>query len=238
MIAPPVWVFELAERFWESAGPPPPFPRDLRSAVTYRTTLSIVNRPELSLSQVVQYLDRLHLPVPFRGLNRPLRAALYCWHGSGFLFLDSNDPPAERRFSIAHEVAHYLRDFDDLRRRAVRAIGPVALEILDGRPPTLHERIAALLRKLSLGPHAHLMSRTGHRPAGDEEREAEQRADQLAFELLAPAGLLADETDLSVLVARLETEFGLPSVAAREYASQLLPNPQIGPKFARIGKIG
>ena len=151
-----MWVFELTARFWDAAGPPPPFPRDLRSAVTFGLPLSVVDRPELSLSKVTTHLNRSGLPVPFRGPDRPLRAALYCWRGCGFLFLDANDPPAERRFS----VAHFLRDCDDLRRRAVRALGPVALEILDGRRPTADERIAALLRNLSLGPHAHLMSRT------------------------------------------------------------------------------
>ena len=29
MTAPPVWVVELAGRFWAAAGEPPPFPRDL-----------------------------------------------------------------------------------------------------------------------------------------------------------------------------------------------------------------
>ena len=235
MIAPPVWVFELAGRFWATAGPPPPFPRDLRSAVTFGLPLSVVDRPELSLSEVTAHLNRSGLPVPFRGPDRPLRAALYCWRGSGFLFLDANDPPDERRFSVAHEVAHFLRDFDDLRRRAIRALGPVALEILDGRRPTADERIAALLRNLSLGPHAHLMSRTAAgRPADDAEREAEQRADRLAFELLVPAELLAGETTLA---SRLETAFGLPRAAAREYAEQLFPTPRIDPLFARIGKF-
>jgi len=239
MIAPPVWVFELTARFWDAAGPPPPFPRDLRSAVTFGLPLSVVDRPELSLSKVTTHLNRSGLPVPFRGPDRPLRAALYCWRGCGFLFLDANDPPAERRFSVAHEVAHFLRDCDDLRRRAVRALGPVALEILDGRRPTADERIAALLRNLSLGPHAHLMSRTAAgRPADDAEREAERRADRLAFELLAPAGLLAEEAAFSALVVRLEAAFGLPPAAAREYAQQLLPNPRIDPLLARIGKFG
>jgi len=236
MIAPPVWVHELAARFWATAGPPPAFPRDLTRAVTAALRLSLVGRPGLSLAVVRAYLDRLGVPVPFWGPDRPLRAALYCWRGTGFLFLDENDPPAERRFSLAHEVAHYLRDCDDLRRRAVRALGPAGLEILNGRTPTTDERIAAVLRDLSLHPHAHLMSRNADgRPSGEAERDAESRADRLAFELLAPAELLTDEHEPSALVARLETVYGLPPAAAREYADHLVPLPPLDPLLARLG---
>ncbi len=238
MTAPPVWVVELAERFWSAAGPPPPFPRDLTRAVTDAAPLGIVARPNLSFHTVTGYLSQSGLPVPVRELDRPLRAALYCWRGSGFVFLDSADPPAEQRFSLAHELAHFLRDCDDLRRRLVRALGPAALEVLDGlRPATADERIAAVLRTLSLGPHVHLMSRdAAGRPAGAAERDAEDRADRLAFELLAPASELVGETTVAALAARLESALGLPADAAQTYADQLLPADPHDPLLARIRK--
>jgi len=221
--APPVWVVELAGRFWAAAGEPPPFPRDLERAITDAVPLSVFDRPDLSTHAVSAYLRGLGVPVSADGSDRPLRAALSCWRGSGFVFLDAADPPDERRFSLAHELAHYLRDYDKLRRCVAKALGAGGLAVLDGRPATTDVRVQAALRGLTLAPHVHLMSRDpSGRPRGDE-REAEAHADRLAFELLAPAELLRTESDAAAVTERLVAAFGLPRLAARQYASIVCP---------------
>ena len=225
MTAPPVWVAELAGRFWAAAGEPPPFPRDLERAITNALPLSVLDRRPLTLHGVSAYLRGLGLPAAVVEPDRPLRAALYCRKGSGFLFLDAADPPDERRFSLAHELAHYLRDYDKLRRRVVKALGADGLAVLDGRRATTDERLHAALRGLTLAPHVHLMSRDpAGRPRGDEERDAETRADRLAFELLAPAELFLAEAEPTAVAGRLVGEFGLPALAARQYASIMSPH--------------
>lgn len=226
MTAPPVWVVELAGRFWAAAGEPPPFPRDLERSIADAVPLSVVDRHPLTMHAVSAYLRGLGLPVAVVEPDRPLRAALYCWKGSGVLFLDAADPPDERRFSLAHELAHYLHDYDKLRRRVVQALGADGLAVLDGRRrATTDERLQAALRGLTLAPHVHLMSRDPlGRPNGDAERDAEDRADRLAFELLAPAELLRTEADAAAVAGRLVAEFGLPRLAARQYASILWPH--------------
>jgi hypothetical protein len=224
MTAPPVWVAELAGRFWAAAGEPPPFPRDLERAIADAVPLSVLDRHPLTLHAVSAYLRGLGLPVAVAEPDRPLRAALYCWKGSGFLFLDAADPPDERRFSLAHELAHYLRDYDAFRRRVTRALGASGLAVLDGRRATTDERLHAALRGLTLAPHVHLMGRDpGGRPRGDAERDAEDRADRLAFELLAPAERFGTESDGPAVAERLIAAFGLPPLAARQYTSILSP---------------
>jgi hypothetical protein len=227
MQRPPVWVSDLAARFWAAAGPPPPLPRDLAAAVTCTLMLGIVARPALTLVAVSEYLRRHRVPVPPLGPDRPLRAALYCWNGSGFLFLDSADPPDERRFSLAHEIAHFLRDYDAVRRRVAESVGESTLSALDGlRPPTDDERLAAVLRTVQLTPHCHFMSRDpAGRPSGEAERRSETDADRLAFELLAPVDALLDDPDPARLESRLIAEFGLPPAAARSYVARLVPPP-------------
>ena len=235
MTAPPVWVAELAGRFWAAAGEPPPFPRDLGRAITDAAPLSVFDRRSLTLYTVREYLSCLGVPVAVAEPDRPLRAALYCWRGSGFVFLDAADPPDERRFSLAHELAHFLRDYDKLRRRVGKALGRDGLAVLDGRQPTTDERLHAALRGLTLAPHVHLMSRDpAGRPRGDE-REAEAHADRLAFELLAPAELLGTPSDAAAVVERLVAEFGLPRLAARQYASIVCPHDDFG--ASAIGRL-
>jgi hypothetical protein len=104
--------------------------------------------------------------------------------GGGFIFLDAADPPAERRFSLAHEVAHFLRDYDAVRREACRRLGPGVLAVFDGhRPATPDEQLQAVLRGVPVAAHVHLLRRDdGGRPKTPAEREAEAAADRLAFE--------------------------------------------------------
>ncbi len=239
MTGPPVWVADLAGRFWAAAGDPPAFPRDLEDAVADVGGVTVVRRGGLRVSSVVDYCRSRALPAGFAGPDRPLRAALHCWAGVGTVFLDPTDPPDEQRFSFAHELAHFLRDYLSTRRQVANALGPGAVDVLDGlRPPTPPERLHAVLRNRPLTPHCHLMSRDpAGRPEGDDDRRAELDADRLACELLAPAEMFRDNADRDELARRLVAEFGLPSSVAAGYAAQLLPPPPAPDEmFARLLK--
>lgn len=235
---PPVWVAEWAGRFWADAGPPPPFPRPLEPLLPFAGPLVLLARPGLRVAAVVAHARARKLPVPAVHPDRPLRAALLCWRGAGYLFVDPLDPPDERRFSVAHELAHYLRDCISPREHVERAFGRSALDVLDGlRSPTDAERIHAVLRNRPLGPHTHFLSRDpAGVPLGEPERRAEADADRLAFELLAPAELFRHEPNAIGLAARLVSEFGLPHAQAREYAALLFPPTADGGFLAQLAK--
>lgn len=222
----PVWCAELARAFWAQAGPPPPFPRDLRAAVG-AVPLSVVALEGVSVAAVRRWFARAGLAVPLDEPDRPLRACLVAWRGEGFAFLDALDDPAERAFSLAHELGHFLRDYLHPRETVRARLGASALAVLDGvRPPTPAERADAVLRGLGLGPFAHLLRRDDSgRPLTPAERAAEDAADRLAFELLAPVADVGEAADRAALVARLVTVFGLPPGPAARYATILLPVP-------------
>jgi hypothetical protein len=227
-----VWVIDLAGRFWADAGEVPAgFPRELTIPAAIAALITTVERPGLRVKSVVECLTPRGVPVNFAEPDRPLRAALYCWKGAGYVFLDPADPPDERRFSFAHELAHYLRDYAAPRRQVERSLGPSALDVLDGlRRPTTDDRLYAVLRNRPLTPHCHFMSRDpAGRPQGDDERRAEADADRLAFELLRV------DNDRDVVTRRLADEFGLPAAVAAEYALLLIaPPPPVGGMIARL----
>jgi hypothetical protein len=231
-----VWCIELATSFWLKTGPPPPYPRDLREAVL-ALPLSVIELPKLSVSLIRSWFERVGLPINLDELDRPLRACLVAWFGQGFAFLDSRDDPTEKAFSLAHELAHFLRDYLRPRETADKRLGKMALEVLDGkRPATPDERLHAVLRNVRLGPFTHLLKRDDSgRSLTPVELEAEIAADRLAFELLAPADDVGEAADRCELAKRLIQVFGLPPIAAERYATTLMPeSPPIDRAISRL----
>lgn len=218
----PVWAVELATRFWLRAGPVPAFPRDLTGPVAFALPLSVVQLSGLTVERVRDWLERIKLLVPIAAADRPLRACLVCRGPAGVVFLDADDPADERRFSLAHEAAHYLRDHEAPRDRLGEKLGSAALDVCDGRrPATFAERLSAVWRGVTATAQVHLLSRDdAGRPRSAAEADAEAAADRLAFELLAPAAALPAGVTPELLVR----DFGLPPSAAAAYLKLLQPD--------------
>jgi hypothetical protein len=167
--------------------------------------------------------------------DRRLRACLVAQAGRGFLFVDQDDPEDERRFSLAHEVAHFICDYLAPREQALAVLGESVRAALDGaRAPRPEERLSGLLAGLEVGTYRHLMERS---LSGDvlrmEVLDSEDGADRIAIELLAPrsavhARLRARRIAWSEAAAHravrdvLAGEFGLPGLVADRYAAVLV----------------
>jgi len=251
---------ELAERFWADAGGPPPYPRDLQAAIAYACPLGVVEIGGLSVAAVETWLAERCPRLRGAGsvqhgcrlgvAERSLRACLVARAGEGLVFVDAADPPAERRFSLAHEIAHFLADYRRPRERAAARLGPAVLAVLDGlRPPTAVERIDAVLARVPLGIHVHLLERTADGLAARAAiARAERHADQLALELLAPRAAVASALAARALppagsparraavAALLVADFGLPPAIATAYAATFSPpEPAAAPFLRRLG---
>lgn len=232
------WVEATADEFWRAAGGAPPLPRDPAPAILYATPLAIVSLPRLRPAAVDGWLRR-HGAAPVLGeADGRLHACLVVAAGSGVIFLEGGDPPDQRRFSLAHELAHFLLDYLRPRERALRALGPDIAPVLDGRrPPTLEERVQAVLADAPLGVYRQLF-------AYDDPAVARQEgaADRLAVELLAPAALAVPLARAAAgtswaarhaaLAAVLVGAFGLPAAVAAGYAARLLRHVGAAPSFA------
>jgi hypothetical protein len=160
------------------------------------------------------------------------------------IFLDGSDHDDERRFSLAHEVAHFLCDYLEPREKALRAIGEAGRDVLDGRrPATPEERLTGILRGVKVGTYTHLMDRS---TSGEVNHiqviEAEDRADRLALELLAPRSTVLSRLKTRRVdcgqtyafdIARetLMQEFGLPAAVAQGYGRMLVMDRSVARTF-------
>lgn len=229
-------VHQEAERFWRAAGKQEPFPRRLESAILWALPLMMVKLPRLAFGDVRQWMVsrsiRLAVGQPDQRL---LRGCLVARAGMGIIFVDGADRDDEQRLSLAHEVAHFILDHLAPRKQALAALGESVREVLDGiRPPSAEERLNAILAGVQVGTLTHLMDRTTR---GDVARQhtldAEDQADRLALELLAPwsdvIGRLksrnnvwpgSEAADRARVV--LVEDFGLPSGPATAYAAYIV----------------
>lgn len=228
------WLQQAVDKFWEAAGGCEPFPRSLESSVLWALPLAIVKLPRLWIRDVENWLNQVAVTVPLHSTDRPLRGCLIVYRGRGFVFLNGVDEENERRFSLAHEVAHFLLDYWQPRERAISVLGTNIASVFDGlREPTVSERVSAVLNGITVGPYTHLMNReTGGRVVSGHILDAETRADRLALELLAPASEVRQhitrraipalfQERIAYIGAVLTDTFGLPPGVAERYSKFL-----------------
>jgi len=227
------WVVRAAETFWRQVGGTLPYPRDLSYVVDRFFPLAVVSLPALSTHRIEQWFARRDIPYRFARYDRSLHGCIVAVRGQGVLFVNADDDVCERRFTVAHETAHFLLDYLEPRQRALQLFGPSILPVLDGeRSPTIEERIHAVLADVSFGVFVDLMVRNPH---GDIDQpvivQSEDHADRLALELLAPAeealasipdDVVAPLEKVRCLVSYLVDRYGLPRRVAQMYAAVLL----------------
>lgn len=228
-------IVRCAEKFWRLAGNYEPFPRSLEDPILWTLPVAIVKLPHLGLKEIQRWLQERNIVLDFRTPSRTLRACLIAKAGKGIIFLDGCDTRDEQRLSLAHELAHYLKDYLEPREKAFRSFGEKIRDVLDGvRPPMPEERLAGILKGVPLGVFTDLIERSC---AGDVNRmdilSAEDFADQLSLELLAPHHTVVRHLEAHGIVWKsdnandlcchmLANDFGLPSDVARKYGDILI----------------
>ena len=126
-------VTACAEDFWKAVGEPEAYPRSLERSICRAFAVFIVKVPNLDVQAVNEHLKQRRLPWEMDVAPRRLRACLLARAGMGWVFLDGADPPDQMRFSLAHEMAHFLLDHLAPRRLALATLGNSILDVLDGR---------------------------------------------------------------------------------------------------------
>jgi len=229
-----VLIENTAQEFWAFTGGAPSYPCDIKTAITWTLPLEVYAVPQLRVNDVLAWTQRVHITLLIHERNRRLHGCLIAYRGNGTIFFDDDDAENEQRFTLAHELAHFLLDYQAPRQRAVSILGSSILPVLDGdRPPTRAERLHAVLSTVHLGVMSHVMERPDEGLPTNVVIDIEDRANRLAVELLAPAlplyelmgqaiALRGFSTRLIYLTQHLAAEYGLPETIASSYARFVL----------------
>ena len=226
----------IAKDFWSGADPTQG-PNDIQAAASLYLRVDIVLLPELSLAKIRVWLEERNSAHVFDGINvseRTLHGFVLNRYGIAAIFINTSDSDVNQRFTIAHEISHFLLDHKLPRDEAILKLGPSIQEVLDvRRKATLPERVNSVLRGIDIGPQSHLLEKEGD---GSFEKcgnfHAENDADRLALELLAPRHKVISETlagskslSYAVFIDRCEhillLRYRLPSDMVHHYAAML-----------------
>ncbi len=234
--------------FWKLGGEIEPFPRSLERSVALALPVAIVKLPRLRLGDVEGWLQRRGTVFQFNCQSRAIRGCLIAYSGTGMIFIDGVDSDDERRFTLAHEIAHFVVDYWQPREKASAKLGNTIAEVMDGiRSPSVSERVHALLASTPIGVHTNLMERNEKSGTMNPNVwEIEGRADKIALALLAPPDVVVTEADISArrfeerqssMMSLLCNRFGLPSSAASSYSRSLLISIGKGPSWAEAIRL-
>ena len=240
---------EAVRRFWNQCEELRDYPRDLSVTAPLALPIAITIVSSLTLASIEKWLSLRGAAFSFKCRSRSVRGCLIANAGRGIIFVDASDPEDERRFTIAHEIGHFLVDYLLIRDAAIQRFGYSILEVIDGRrAPNTHERFSAIISHTPIRIYTNLMERD-HLDSNQDNGiwEIEDRADQVALALLAPS---EDVLTLAGPLAKLFTEryehtkhilrsaFGLPEAVAGTYAWNLLCELGLGPCWSESLRFG
>lgn len=224
----------LAEEFWSLAGIAPDYPCDMEKAALAAFSLETVLIDALDIAKARAYAERHTFSFQFPAHNRQLRGCLLANARAGVMLIDASDSPEEQRYTIAHECAHFVLECWRPGWEAEAVLGGEIISVLEGRrAPTLNERLEALLSNLPLRLIGHLMERPLAGPPAMSVLDAENSADRLALELLAPFGHLVEYMRLptapcgyrrrcTYLISALRETYGIPEGIVTGYCKYIL----------------
>lgn len=231
---------EIVESFWELVGEQEAFPRMLERSISLALPVALIKLPHLDLTIIEDWLSRRNIQYSFDCDNRAVRGCLTAFGGKGIVFVDGTDTSSELRFTVAHEIAHFLIDYWLPRNKALAKYGVSVLEVYDGlREPSMDERVYSIINGTPIGLFTNLMER---KLPGENSNtwHSENRADKVALALLAPPDVVLREIVISgksfierreEIISVLKSSFDLPDYVALSYGTDLLKSIGKGPSW-------
>lgn len=235
------YIIELAQDFWKKAGGTSSWPCDLDQAVAISLPIDVVSLSSLSVKEIEKWFCTRKFSYQFSTEDLSLHGFIIVTRGKGLIFINGSDSKEERLFTLAHEIAHFIIDYQLPRLKACNLFGKQILDVLDGlRAPTIQELVDGILLSIEIKPYIHLIEKNNN-SYGENTKvwRSEDQADALAIELLAPfKSVYADLKKMSfpsfincytAAYQLLSIKYGLPVSVTQSYAQYLAYKVTGGP---------
>ena len=105
------YVVNIARDFWRKILVKPTPPYDIFGAVSLVMPLDIVNLSGLTIAKIENWLWERNVTLNTGIPNRSLHGFILTFQDAGFIFIDGTDSENERRYTVAHEVSHFILDY-------------------------------------------------------------------------------------------------------------------------------
>lgn len=239
----------IAREFWSTVEPAYRSNFDIVSAVDASLTIDLVAVKQLSLRKIESWLASRTITIEIDVNDRSLHGALLIRGNSVLMFVEDAEDELQQRFTVAHEVSHFLLDYQVPKERAILALGKEIEDVLNGNLPANNTQLAlSVIKGINIDPYTFLIEKTGNGSFLNWANfNSENEADYLALELLAPRTKVINETVSSTKrltysqftrnsLELLKGKYGIPAEIARQYASELANAVTNGPSF--LDKLG
>lgn len=233
-----------ADWFWKRAGGRSGLPADIAYAAMCALEVYVEEVEDLTTVTAASRMQGAGIRVPDGVSGRRVHGCLVVGRRGAAILVEKNDDAAQKRFTIAHECAHFIFEVKTNQERATCRLGHDFSGVLHGlREAASIERINAQLHNVRSDALVHFMDRTAAGGYGcGRIHEAECLADDLAVEILAPRAELIESLysfgpmgfSESLRAARriAERRFGLPEMIAEWYANRVVWQLKGGPSTA------
>lgn len=239
----------IAREFWSTVDQVYRENFDILGAVETSLTIDLIQLQKLSLRKIQDWLDARKINIAIDAIDRDLHGALLIKAGSVCMFVEEAGDEIQQRFTIAHEVSHFLLDYQIPLERALLQFGAEIEEVLNGnQKATRSQLVTSMINGVNLEPYSFLIEKTGNGSfLSWSNFNAENEADYLALELLAPRTKVINEAIASATLLTysqfkrksqeiLKDKYRIPSEVAHQYASELAYLVTNGPSF--LDKLG
>ncbi|MYE54390.1 MAG: ImmA/IrrE family metallo-endopeptidase [Chloroflexi bacterium] len=233
-----------ADWFWKRAGGRPSLPADIGYAAMCALEVYVEQVDNLTTVTAASRIEGVGIRRPAGVSERRIHGCLAVGRRGAAILVEESDNAAQKRFTIAHECAHFILEVRTNQKRAAIRLGPDFSRVLHGlREATPTERIDARLNNVRSDALVHFMDRTAAGGYGcGRIHEAECLADDLAVEILAPRselikslssfGPMDFSESLSAARRTAKRRFGLPETIADWYANRVVWQLKGGPSSA------
>lgn len=239
----------IARKFWATTQAEFRYDYDIVKAVESSLNVHLIRMQQLNPTKIISWLASHNMDIPFESKATHLNGALLIKNDNVIMFIDAAENAVQQRYTLAHQVSHFLLNYQMPKERAIMTLGKEIAQVLSGNTEaSVTQLVQSTVSNITGNVYTLLIEKWDESTSFDWELlRTKDPAVSLTLELLAPRYQIINET--ASVGARLRyspfkrkcqelliDKYRIPSEIAHKYASELAGSVTSGPSF--LSKLG